>query len=75
MATMVDGVVQLKSNIRALVAPDLDELLQETPSEPVAYTKPWDDGKDDPWLVFHTSGTTGMSRSQSIHRHDFNASI
>lgn len=64
MAAVVDTVTKLKPSIQILEAPDLDELLQDASAEPVAYTKSWDDGKDDPWLVFHTSGTTSMSKSQ-----------
>lgn len=35
--------------------------MQEKEAAPSNYPKTWDDGADDPWLVFHTSGTTGLS--------------
>ena len=60
MAAAVDTVVQHRTSIRIVVAPDLGEMLQETHANPVIYEKSWQEGKDDPWLVFHTSGTTGQ---------------
>lgn len=46
-------------NIQFVQAPKLDKLLNEAPADPVEYQKSWENGKHDPWLIFHTSGTTG----------------
>lgn len=61
LSTKVDGIVTAGSEIQIIVAPELIELLQDKPAEPVSYSKSWEDSKDDPWLVFHISGTTGQS--------------
>lgn len=54
---------ELGPHMRFVHAPELDELLNEDPADSVEYQKSWEDGKDDPWLIFHTSGTTGSSLS------------
>ena len=59
MASTVDELVRQNNNIRTIDAIKLEELLQPLTAEPIKYTKSWEEGKDDPWLVFHTSGTTG----------------
>lgn len=41
--------------------PDVSALLDTTKAATVAYTKSWDEASKDPWLIFHTSGTTGTS--------------
>lgn len=59
MATVIDEILQHQPSVRTATAPELHELLQDTPAKPVYYHKSWEDARDDPWLVFHTSGTTG----------------
>lgn len=44
-----------------MTVPEIDEFMKETEAPIYTYTKAWEEGKDDPWLVFHTSGTTGSS--------------
>ena len=39
--------------------PELDQFLKDDEATQFFYKKSWEEGKDDPWLVFHTSGTTG----------------
>ena len=63
MSTVVDEIIRREPSVRPIDAPELHELLCDTSAEPVLYEKSWDDGRDDPWLVFHTSGTTGQSQS------------
>lgn len=41
--------------------PELDELLKDEPVKPYPFTKTWEENKDDPVHVNHTSGTTGES--------------
>ena len=59
MATKVNEVVQKAPNIQVITVPDIQDFMQEQTAEPFIYPKTWHEGKDDPWLVFHTSGTTG----------------
>jgi len=64
-ASLVNEIVKRVPTIRVVVAPELKDLLQDQQAEPFVYPKTWEEGKDDPWLVFHTSGTTGKSTLDS----------
>lgn len=44
-----------------LVIPTLDELLREEEVLPYPYEKSYEEAKDDPIFVLHTSGSTGSS--------------
>lgn len=59
MAQVVSAILEDTPHIQQITAPDPDSLLQETRAEPYVYPKTWEEGKKDPWLVAHTSGTTG----------------
>jgi Tat protein secretion system quality control protein TatD with DNase activity len=59
MAEFVGAILEDAPNIQQITAPDLESLLQETAAEPYIYPKTWEEGKNDPWLVAHTSGTIG----------------
>ncbi|RAL13440.1 AMP-binding enzyme [Aspergillus homomorphus CBS 101889] len=59
MKAQIDAILQNAPHVQAINLPDLEEFLKEEEAEPVTYSKTWDEGKDDPWLAFHTSGTTG----------------
>ena len=59
MAAIVDDLAQHKPDLQTITAPQISELMQDAPADIFPYAKSWKDGKDDPWLVFHTSGTTG----------------
>ena len=60
MTESVGGVLKGAPHVHPITVPALDHFLNETEASPVNYPKSWAEGKDDPWLVFHTSGTTGM---------------
>lgn len=60
MAESVAEILKDTSHIQPITLPSLGHFLNETEAIPVNYPKAWAEGKDDPWLVFHTSGTTGM---------------
>ncbi|KAJ5715912.1 uncharacterized protein N7483_013093 [Penicillium malachiteum] len=47
------------SHIQTITVPPLEQFLNETEATSVNYSKTWEEEQDDPWLVFHTSGTTG----------------
>lgn len=57
----VGAVLKDAPHIQAMTVPEIDEFMKETEAPIYTYTKAWEEGKDDPWLVFHTSGTTGSS--------------
>lgn len=59
LAEPVGAILQKAPGVQAVTGPELDELFQEAEAKPYIYDKTWDEGKRDPWLVFHTSGTTG----------------
>jgi hypothetical protein len=59
MALLVDQILGEQSHIRKLEIPELAEWLKDEDARPFPYDKTWDEGKSDPWLIFHTSGTTG----------------
>ncbi|KAJ5528320.1 hypothetical protein N7513_012479 [Penicillium frequentans] len=59
MAGSVAEILKDISHIRPITLPPLEHFWNETEAIPVNYPKSWTEGKDDPWLVFHTSGTTG----------------
>lgn len=61
-ADAVQKIIGNDFKIQTVAAPGLYQLLNNEPAELVTYDKSWQDGKDDPWLVFHTSGTTGLSK-------------
>lgn len=58
-ADKVDEVVKIAPDIEVITVPVLEEFMQETRAVSCVYPKTWDEGKKDPWQVFHTSGTTG----------------
>lgn len=62
MASVVDHIAQRRKGLQIVAAPALEDLLQDKPAEQFKYQKSWEEARDDPWLVFHTSGTTGMPR-------------
>jgi acyl-coenzyme A synthetase/AMP-(fatty) acid ligase len=48
--------------IRPIIVPDLNTWLYAAQITPYPYTKSWHESKNDPWLIFHTSGTTGFPK-------------
>lgn len=60
MADRVGAILRDAPHIRSITSPDLEGFVQETEAILYNYPKAWEDGVDDPWFVFHTSGTTGL---------------
>ncbi|KAJ5223542.1 hypothetical protein N7468_008084 [Penicillium chermesinum] len=52
-------------HIWAITFPPLGCFLNETEASPINYPTSWAEGKNDPWLVFH-SGTTGTVPMEHI---------
>ncbi|KAJ5391006.1 AMP-binding enzyme [Penicillium cataractarum] len=59
MADKVAGLLKEAPAFRVVTVPEIDEFMKEEEAPTFTYSKSWEEGKDDPWLVFHTSGTTG----------------
>ena len=64
----VNSIAQKAPDIVTTTVPELNQFFQDAEAEPVSYSKSWDEGKDDPWFVFHTSGTTGELTKHSERR-------
>ncbi|KAI9644584.1 hypothetical protein NHQ30_006605 [Ciborinia camelliae] len=62
MGSILDHVVQRRGGLQIVAAPALEDLLQDQPAEQFPYQKSWEEARDDPWLTFHTSGTTGYPK-------------
>ncbi|PYH40575.1 putative AMP-binding enzyme [Aspergillus saccharolyticus JOP 1030-1] len=63
MAEHVAGILQeAPEKLQTLTVPELGEFMQDAEAAPYTYPKSWEEGKDDPWIVFHTSGTTGFPK-------------
>ncbi|KAL8834221.1 MAG: hypothetical protein Q9170_003852 [Blastenia crenularia] len=54
----VNGIIQGHRKIPVITVLELHELLDEGSAPNYEYAKSWDEAKSDPWLIFHTSGTT-----------------
>ena len=64
----VQSVLGVNSSVRPSVIPELQEWLFKEEAIVFPYQKTWEDGKSDPWLIFHTSGTTGKMLRLYIDR-------
>ena len=48
--------------MRKIILPDLDFFLSDEPVQPYPYTKTWEEARKDPYVVMHSSGTTGIPK-------------
>ncbi|MCJ1313131.1 hypothetical protein MMC25_006808 [Agyrium rufum] len=60
--TIVTTVSSQWSRLRSLYIPDFDQWFSDEEVQPYVYEKTWDEAKDEPALIFHTGGTTGLPR-------------
>ncbi|OQE04939.1 hypothetical protein PENVUL_c028G04314 [Penicillium vulpinum] len=58
MATYVDSIIKEAPHVKSITIPEIVKFMKETEAPIYTYPKAWEERKDDPWLVFHTSGTT-----------------
>jgi acyl-coenzyme A synthetase/AMP-(fatty) acid ligase len=58
----VEMFLQPLPHVKAIMVPDLNTWLSAPSIAPIPCRKAWQEGKDDPWLIFHTSGTTGLPK-------------
>ena len=59
-SSRIYGVLAETPTVRSLEIPELGAWLCDKESRPFAYEKDWKDASLDPWLILHTSGTTGQ---------------
>ncbi|MCJ1250586.1 hypothetical protein MMC30_007814 [Trapelia coarctata] len=62
LGPFVHSVLQAQPSIRSVEVPELEEWLWQEKTCVFPYTKTWEEAKSDPWLIFHTSGTTGLPK-------------
>lgn len=56
----VDDILAARQ-MRHVVIPDLEDLLDPTKAPHYPYEKTFEEAKNDPYVVLHTSGTTGTA--------------
>lgn len=66
MAESIGAILKDSPHIEQKDIPSVDYFMQDLEAEPVTYAKSWEEGKDDPWLVFHTSSTTGIALEKNL---------
>ncbi|KAL4939887.1 hypothetical protein BDV06DRAFT_230791 [Aspergillus oleicola] len=74
MTAAVAAILQNAPHVQSITVPEPAEFLLDATAEPTTYAKMWEEGKDDPWLVFHTSGTTGNPKPIT-YTHQMMASV
>ncbi|CAI7665550.1 unnamed protein product [Penicillium pancosmium] len=62
MAEPIAAVLKEAPHVQVITVPDLSVFLNEDTAPKYTYSKSWEEAKDDPWVVFHTSGTTGYPK-------------
>ena len=67
--TIVPSIVEA-GNMQHVVVPEVEELLDETPVPAIAFEKSWEEARRDPFVLLHTSGSTGLPKIVVL-RHGF----
>ncbi|KAF2740127.1 acetyl-CoA synthetase-like protein [Polyplosphaeria fusca] len=57
----VSGILE-KCRLETLCMPDLDYLLTDSPSDHYPYTRTWEEARNHPCMVIHTSGSNGLPK-------------
>jgi acyl-coenzyme A synthetase/AMP-(fatty) acid ligase len=57
--SLVRTVQREIGDANVVVVPELEELLSVNEAPKYPYTKSWDEAKEDPFAIFHTSGSSG----------------
>ncbi|KAK5634975.1 hypothetical protein RRF57_010687 [Xylaria bambusicola] len=55
-----------KISIEQITVPDQDYFLDEKPAKVIPYTKTFEEVKNDPFCILHTSGSTGIPKPVPI---------
>ncbi|MCJ1465426.1 hypothetical protein MMC07_004044 [Pseudocyphellaria aurata] len=62
METAIENLIAEEPNIQRISVPEVHEWVNEEEAQSYNYEKSWDEAKLDPWMIFHTSGTTGLPK-------------
>ena len=57
---MAERVLGQQPSIKHSTIPEQGEWFIDEVADWYSYAKEWEQAKDDPWIIFHTSGTTGI---------------
>lgn len=60
--------------LQRLVLPELHDLLDDAPVEAIPFTGTFDQYRTKPWIILHTSGSTGIPKP-IILRHGYPTTI
>lgn len=55
----VEKILSTRPLVNGVVAPSLHEWITDKEATLYPYDRTWEESKKDPWIIFHTSGTTG----------------
>ncbi|KAF2815286.1 acetyl-CoA synthetase-like protein, partial [Mytilinidion resinicola] len=59
---VVETIHEAVGDGKTLVVPDFEELISAKGVKEYEYSKTWEEGKDDPVAIFHTSGSSGLPK-------------
>lgn len=59
MKNAIESLISERATMRRVSVPEMHEWVSEEEAQSYSYEKSWDEAKQDPWIIFHTSGTTG----------------
>lgn len=68
MSDTTRGVLNSRA-MRKFILPDLVFFFEDEPVQPYPYTKTWEEAREDPYVVMHSSGTTGTKNPDPEARH------
>ncbi|KAL9083639.1 MAG: hypothetical protein Q9159_005648 [Coniocarpon cinnabarinum] len=69
----VTPIGQLRPGLSVITVPELDELLDKQPVEPIHFDKTWEEARFDPFVQIHTSGSTGTPKLITVKHGNFTA--
>lgn len=70
----VDDILAARP-MKHVVIPDLEELLDQTKAPHYPYEKTFEEAKYDPYVVLHTSGTTGKAVRICSSKHAYDGKL
>ena len=56
---MVEDLLSERADVSSICVPEVERWLEGERPVRYPYDKTWEEAERDPWVVFHTSGTTG----------------
>ncbi|KAJ5679304.1 AMP-binding enzyme [Penicillium macrosclerotiorum] len=59
LTDQVAKILQDAPQFQVLTVPEIEEFMNDEEAPSFVYPKTWEEGHQDPWMVFHSSGTTG----------------